>query len=268
MGISTVDTAHSPDLSTACGEDLVDNFVMSVLHIYADESCTSGNRYLALGGIALEAAFVETVLARLKAVREAHKTHGEVKWQKVSKTKLDFYKAYVDVFFNAAKDDDIHFYALYVDTWTFNHGRYNGGKAEIGFNKLIYQLLLHKFGRKYGANYLLHVFLDDRSTRHDPEDLRPMLNHDLAKWDIHGRPFRQLRFRDSKKCDLIQLNDLLLGTVGFKRNLHDKIAGCAPHKVKLAEHVVRRALENEKPHRLNSPQAKRFAVWPFKYRGG
>lgn len=240
---------------------------MPILNVYADESCTGGLKYLVLGGIAVEEAFVPDVLARLRAVRDKHNTHGEVKWQKVSKTKLEFYKAYVDVFFDASLNDDVHFYALYVDTATFNHSKYNGGESDLGFNKLIYQLLLHKFGRKYGLNYTLNVYLDERSTRHDPENLRPMLNHELARWDIKGDPFRQLRFKNSKECDLIQLNDLLVGTVGFKRNLHDKKPDCAPHKIELAEHIVRRALENEKPHRLNSTLAKRFAVWAFKYRG-
>jgi hypothetical protein len=239
---------------------------MSVLHVYADESCTS-HRYLALGGIALEADYVDIVLARLKAVRDAHSTYGEVKWQKVSKAKLDFYKAYVDVFFDAAQKDEIHFNALYVDTSTFNHTKYNDGEAETGFLKLIYQLLLHKFGRKYGDSYNLYVYLDERSTKHDPESLRPMLNSDLAKREIRGAPFKQLRFRNSKDCELIQLNDLLVGTVGFKKNLHDKVSGCSLHKISLAEHIVRRAIENEAPHRLNSREAKRFAVWPFKFRG-
>lgn len=238
---------------------------MTILHVYADESCTGGQQYLALGGIALNEAVVPALLSRLQAVREAHSTHGEVKWQKVSKAKLDFYKAYVDVFFDASMADEVAFYALYVDTHTFNHQKYNGGEAEIGFNKLIYQLLLHKFGRRYGYSNRIKVFLDARTTKHDPEDMRPMLNKDLAKWGVMDAPFRQIRFRDSKICDLIQLNDLLVGTVGFKRNLRDKVAGCSPHKSELAEHIVRRALENEKPHRLNSRQARRFAVWPFKY---
>lgn len=238
---------------------------MDVIHVYADESCTS-HKFLALGGIAMERDFAPVALERLKAVRDTFNTHGEVKWQKVSRSKLDFYKAYVDVFFDASATDDIHFYALYVDTSTFNHTKYNGGKAEIGFNKLMYQLLLHKFGRKYGTDHTINVYLDDRTTKHDPEELRPMLNHDLSRWGIKGRPFRQLRFRDSKECDLIQLNDLLVGVVGFKKNLHDKAEGCAPHKIALAQHIIRRALENEKPHRLNSAAARHFAVWPFIYR--
>jgi hypothetical protein len=239
---------------------------MTSMHVYADESCTSGNRYLALGGIAVEENNVPSVLERLAVVRARHDTHGEVKWAKISKAKLDFYRAYVDVFFDLAANDHLHFRALYVDTHTFKHHRYNGGDAEIGFNKLIYQLLLHKFGRAYGETFKIKVWLDDRTTKHDPEDMRPMLNHDLARWNVPGNPFRQLRFRNSKECDLIQLNDLLVGVVGFKRNLHDKKPDCSANKTALAEHIVRRALENERPHRLNSRAAKRFAVWPFAYR--
>lgn len=245
----------------------MDNSPMTILHVYADESCTGGQQYLALGGIALDEKRAAEILTKLTAVRNAYATYGEVKWQKVSKSKLAFYKAYVDVFFDASAVDEVHFHALYVDTHTFNHHKYNGGEAEIGFNKLIFQLLLHKFGRKYGASKRIKVFLDHRTTKHDPEEMRPMLNRELAKWGVHNDPFRQIRFRDSKICDLIQLNDLLVGIVGFKRNRRDKAPGCALHKIDLAEHILRRAHENEKPHRLNSPHAKRFAVWPFKFKG-
>lgn len=238
---------------------------MEMLDVYGDESCTSGNRFLCLGALAIERAKVPLMLESLKAIRTKHNTFGEVKWSKVSKAKLVFYRDYVDAFFAASKQDDIHFRALYVDTWTFDHHRFNSGNAEIGFNKLIYQLLLHKFGRVYGRTHGIEVFLDDRTTKHDPEDLRPMLNRHLAKYEIKSEPFRRIRFRNSKDCDLIQLNDVLLGVVGFKRNLHDKKHDCSAHKKTLADYIVRRALENEAPHRLNSAQAKRFAVWPFQY---
>ncbi|WP_345541738.1 DUF3800 domain-containing protein [Variovorax defluvii] len=241
---------------------------MSTFHVYADESCANDHRYMALGGVTLNSALVPDVLRRIKAVRDRHQTFGEVKWTKVSKSKLDFYREYVDVFFDASAADEMHFCALYVDTFTFNHHKYNGGQRDLGFNKLIYQLMLHKFGRRYGRSHDLHVYLDDRTTKHNPEQMRPMLNSDLAKWGINGQPFKRLHFRDSKGCDLIQLNDLLVGTVGFKRNLHDKVPGCAPHKIALGEHIVRRALQNEAPHRLNSAAARRFAVWPFRFGKG
>ena len=239
---------------------------MDMIDVYGDESCTSGHRYLVLGALAIERPLVAGVVDRLKAVRDRHNTHGEVKWSKISRAKLDFYKEYVDVFFDTSAQDDLDFRALYVDTHTFNHHRFNSGDAEIGFNKLIYQLLLHKFGRTYGANYGLDVRLDSRTTKADPDELRPMLNSDLCRWGITNRPFRRIRFAHSHECELIQLNDLLVGTVGFKKNLHEHRPGCSAHKIEMCQHIIRRALQNEKPHRLNSSHAKRFAVWPFQFR--
>ena len=67
---------------------------MTILHVYADESCTGGQRYLALGGIALGEELTPGILERLKAVRDAHATYGEVKWQKISRAKLAFYLLY------------------------------------------------------------------------------------------------------------------------------------------------------------------------------
>ncbi|TDP74084.1 DUF3800 domain-containing protein [Roseateles toxinivorans] len=239
---------------------------MEMLDVYGDESCTNGHRYLCLGALAIRRALVPLALEQLAAVRQRHNTHGEVKWSKVSGAKLAFYRDYVDVFFEASRQDDMHFRALYVDTHTFDHHRFNGGQAEIGFNKLIYQLLLHKFGRKYGERHGIEVFLDDRTTKHNPEELRPMLNNHLCQFDITSMPFKRIRFKNSKNCDLIQLNDVLLGVIGFKKNLHENKPDCSVHKKALAEHIVRRALENERPHRLNSAQATRFAVWPFQYK--
>lgn len=237
----------------------------ALMHVYADESCKDDHRYLALGGTCLEDSFAVTALARLKAVREAHNTHGEVKWSKVSRAKLSFYKQFVDVFFDCSKHDEMHFHSLYVDTRTINNAQFNYGDRDLGFNKLIYQLLLHKFGRKYAEHHHMHVYLDDRSTKHQPADLAPMLNRDLARHGLPSNGFRRVRFQDSKSTDLLQLNDLLVGTVGFKMNRHDKRPECAPHKIELAQHILERAWANDRPHRLHHRQARRFTVWPFRY---
>jgi len=239
-----------------------------MLHIYADESCKDAHRYMAMGATAVERTFEPEIAARFRAVRAAHNTFGEVKWTKVSRAKLGFYKRFVDVFFDASKADDMHFYGLHVDTQTFNHRRWNQGEAEIGFSKLIFQLLLHKFGRRYGADYPLTVYLDSRSTRHDPDEMRPMLNSELAKrWEIPTRPFRRITFIDSKKSDLVQVNDLLIGTIGFFKNKHHKRPDCSVHKLALAHYILQRAAECE-PEKFVSIKASRFSVWRFAYKKG
>jgi hypothetical protein len=212
---------------------------------------------------------VPEALALLTAVKSGAGSTSEIKWKRGSKFKLHYYKQYADVFFTLAACGKAHFQALYVDSHTFNHRQWNRGDADLGFNKLIYQLLLHRFGRRHGASHLIHAYLDKRTTRHDPEEMRPMLNHDLSRrWQIDGRPFRRVWFRDSDKCHLLQLNDLLIGSIGYLRNVMHKRAEAADHKTDLAWHITRQAIELERPFKVNSKQAKRFAVWPFAFKHG
>lgn len=240
-----------------------------MLNIYVDESCKDGIRHLILGGIAIELRHIQIVSDELLRQRDQFKTFGEVKWQKVSKAKLPFYKAYVDVFFNLSTSDLLQFHALHVNTSTFNHGKWNQGSSELGFNKLIYQLLLHKFGRRYGGYYRLYVFLDERTTQHTPETIRPMLNAALAKeWGIPGAPFRRLTFQDSKKSEILQLNDLLIGAIGFRKNGRHQLPEASPAKVELAEYIARQAVQLEHPIRVNSPKARRFTLWAFEFKKG
>lgn len=239
---------------------------MEMLHVYGDESCCSGGlKYASLGGIAVQQAKVGELNERLQKVKDHYGVTKEVKWTRISRGMLDFYRSYVDVFFDASAVDDMHFWSMYVDSHTFNHRKFNQGQVDVGFSKLFYQLLLHKFGRNYGEAHRIGVYLDFRSSKDDPDMMRPMLNNDLKNWGVHTSPFKRIEFRDSKKCNFIQLNDVLLGVIGFKKNLHDKRPECSPAKIDLANHIIRRAISNESPHRLNSRQARRFAVWPFSF---
>lgn len=236
------------------------------MNVYADESCKN-ERNLALGGIAMDHAGLQATMQRLVDIRAEFNTWGEVKWTKTSQAKLSFYKAFVDVFFDAASRDEMHFHCLYVDTGTFQHGRYSGGDRELGFNKLIYQLLLHKFGCRYGKSRPMHVYLDQRTTKHKPEEIRPMLNADLIKrHGITNYPFRRITFQDSKSSDIMQLNDLLVGVVGYKVNRHDRVPGCSQHKVHLANYMLDRVRAINGAKKATHRSVVRFTVWPFAYK--
>jgi hypothetical protein len=236
-------------------------------HIYGDESYKDTHKFLVLGGLVLDARELPSIEADLLAVRKKHrKETSEVKWSKCRSGNLRFYKDFLQVFFDRAVKDELHFHCMYIDTHTFNHARYNLGDAEIGFNKLIFQLLLHKFGRRYGESSPLFVYLDHRDAKDDPEAIRPMLNSALARdWNNHSRPFRGLQFRKSHKCELIQLNDLLIGAVGFRKNGRHHSPDTAKHKRELALHIVKELLKVEPYPEL--VRAKRFTMWKFKYKG-
>jgi hypothetical protein len=234
-----------------------------LLDIYVDESCKQDHEMMVIGGNAVKTINVPYILERFRGVREKHNTWGEVKWQKVSKTKLGFYTDFVDQFFRLAQLELIRFHCLYVDTNQFKHK----GDREETYNKLMYQLLLHKFGRKYGSEHQIHVYIDSDFTSQDPETMRPMLNAVLIRYRIRTAPFRRLAYVKSHDTDLVQVTDLIVGAVGARKNNHHKQDGAAPHKVALGQHIAQKARDVEAPIECASFWARRFSLWRFIYKG-
>jgi hypothetical protein len=179
---------------------------MALREIYVDESSQTKHRYLVLGAVTLPAEVSTELTRRVREVRLPELPASELKWTKVSRSKLAAYRRTVDVFFDMAAPQ---FHSVVVDTTKLDHNRYNQGSREIGFNKEVYQLLL-KCGRLYGGNF--HVYLDRRSTGAPTEELRLILNRGIRKrGDRRDWPYRRLHFRDSHEVEALQLADLLVG---------------------------------------------------------
>jgi hypothetical protein len=230
--------------------------------VYVDESCQNAHDFLVLGCIVIDSNKIETLKDALNAVRDRHATYGEVKWQKVSRNKFDFYKEFVDVYFDLATSDVLHFHTLVVECKTMDDSQFNGGNSDIGFNKLIYQLLLHRCGRRYQGP--LYVFLDDRPSPTPADAIRPILNAAMAKAGDSSAPFKRVTFVQSHASLAVQLVDVLIGAIGYRKNGKHNASGAAPHKIALANHIARRCIQLEaKPHYAS---AVKFTYWPFKYR--
>jgi hypothetical protein len=209
---------------------------MALHEIYVDESSQTKHRFSVLGATAVPLEASAELTRRLQAARLPELPASELKWTKVSRGKMAAYQRTVDVFFDLTEPQ---FHAVVVDTTKLDHHRYNQGSREIGFNKELYQLLM-KCGRLYGGNF--HVYLDRRSTHEATEELRLILNRGIRKQgDQRDWPYRRLHFRDSHDVAALQLTDLLVGAVAFRTNGHHQIAGAAPAKVWLSEHVLKRA---------------------------
>ena len=160
----------------------------------------------------------------------------------------------------------LHFHFLSVDTSTFNHRLHNGGNSELGFDKLIYQLLLHKFGAKYGKDNKIQVYLDERTTKNNPNLMTDILNAGLSKkLKITSNPYTRITFQNSKTSEILQVNDLLIGAIGFRKNKRHLSNDSAAHKKEFSEMIVRKAIMIEHPVKMNSPNASIFTSWDFKF---
>src|SRR3954467_12214642 len=131
-------------------------------HVFCDESCTSA-RYVVLGGVITPADTVAVLDSLIQAWRADSGMLGELKWTKVSKAKLSAYREFVDLFFDPAKNDHLHFNAVVFDTSQVDYATYHKGDRELGVYKFYYTFLIHKFGPyAHDDTSGLWVFLDHR----------------------------------------------------------------------------------------------------------
>jgi len=228
-----------------------------ILDGYIDESSQTQHRYLVIGGTILPKDSVADFIAALWDARKPELPTGEMKWGKVSRTKLPAYKRVVDTFFAPWYKDAPHFHSLVIDTSRQKHKVYNQGSREIGFNKEIYQLAM-KFGRLYWA--LFHIYPDQRTTDQSPDDLRLILNRGIRKkGDTRDWPYRRLQFRDSEKTELLQLTDMFAGAIAYRHNEHHRAANASPAKIELSEYILAKA--GIKDVKRDTPVRGKFTIW-------
>lgn len=233
--------------------------VREVYELYIDESSQTKHRFLVLGGIIVEAPLTSSLEEELSLARRPELPAGELGWTKVSRTKLDGYKRFVDVFFNNRyRVRPLEFHSLVVDMHRVRDKDFNQGSREVGFNKEIFQLCT-KFARLYPQRFF-YTYLDSRQTKSSTEELRLILNRHRAKrGDPRDWPFRRIHFRDSSKLQILQLVDVLLGGIAYRVNGHHLAADASPAKVELSRHILERAgIVNVA---IDTPIRGKFTVW-------
>jgi hypothetical protein len=184
--------------------------------IYCDESRAElfkeppgGNNFVLIGGIWIKAEDREEHKAAIKAIRSAHSLYAEFKWKKVSPSHLHFYKDLIQMFF----ERDIRFRTLVLRADELNAVRFHQSDNELMFYKFYYQLLHHwiiDFN-----NY--RIFLDTKTNRL-PDRLKT-LGQCLSNSNITSS--LKLQALPSHELDLIQLADLLIGTVSYRLHGRD-----------------------------------------------
>src|SRR3954463_4771011 len=98
-----------------------------IINIYCDESCHLQNdqqKVMAIGAVYCPASKKNEIFQRLFELKKKYnllpkfqknekdnRTHYELKWNKVSVSKINYFKDVIDFFFD---DDDLHFRVLVV----------------------------------------------------------------------------------------------------------------------------------------------------------
>ena len=238
-----------------------------LLHVYCDESRQTQDRYMVFGGIVVYASAVEAFSQAMTLWRDGQNMHAELKWTKVSNQKVAEYKSLVDLFFSLAGKNQLHFKSIVFDTTQIDYKTYHEGDRELGLYKFFYQFLLHSFGQyAVEKDRRMLVFFDRRQTKQKLSTFCVILNRGIRKkFRCDCDVVRNVQVVDSKKCDLMQIADVLMGAIGYQNNDCHLRPGARRAKIELADYIARKA--NLMSLKQNTPRKmKHFGIWLFQFR--
>ncbi|MBO0962460.1 DUF3800 domain-containing protein [Neobacillus sp. MM2021_6] len=205
-----------------------------MFNIYCDESCHLPNDnidIMVLGAISCPADKKEQVY---QDIREIKNTYGvnknEIKWTKVSSTKIEMYQRLVEYFF---KNDDLVYRAVVAKNKSWlDHKKFNNNDYDLWYYKMYYYLL-QWFCNNPSEEY--RIFIDIKDTKGAP---RVRKLHEVLcnnKYDFKKDIIKEINQINSDRADILQLTDLLTGALSFyHRGLYEN---GSPQKRKLVDTV-------------------------------
>lgn len=235
---------------------------------FADEAGISQDRFTVVGGICIHKNSISEVHDAIREYRKTANMNAELKWTKITNQKVEEYQELVDYFFALNSTNRAHFYAIIFDSHQWDHKSYNASDADVGLSKLYYQLTLHRFVKTCGRDpgHTLAICVDHRNSSTSLIDLKNMINAGARKsLGIDHYPVKQLVPFDSKKDDILQLNDVILGAVCAARNGKHLLPATRKAKREIAASVLKKSGLDS--YEQDTPRDNfRFSIWNMKPR--
>jgi hypothetical protein len=186
----------------------------SIINIYCDESCHlphDQQTAMVLGALWCFHAKVKEHNAAIADLKAKHNLspYFEVKWTKVSPSKLPFYRDLIDYFFDTPT---MGFRAWVVpDKAILDHDRYDQTHDDW-----YYKMYFYLIRNLIDPNRQYHIYMDIKDTRSRAKlgKLREVLHK--AKYDFSREIIRNVQHVHSHDIGIMQLADLLIGAVSYK----------------------------------------------------
>lgn len=180
---------------------------LNEINIYCDESCHlehDTSNVMVLGGIICPKQYKSKVFEEIKNIKHKHKLkYYEMKWTKISKAKIDFYKEIIEYFFESKI---LRFRGLIIpDKSILSHKKFNQTHDKF-YYKMYYDLLNPITRPPY--NYNIYIDIKDTQGHLKTNDLRNFLAYTVNK-------IQEVR---SEEIELIQLADLIIGANAYYCN--------------------------------------------------
>lgn len=202
-----------------------------LFYVYCDESrqdllvnknaITPTNRYACIGGIMIEYEYVNKVINDIKAIKSNHSVRNEISWTTVSDSKIHLYSDLIEYFF---KNEFLYFRSIIIDSSKVDNETFNNGDHELGYYKFYHQLLLNWLENKY--NYRVYTDNKTKANKKRLQSLKLYFNIKM-KDDV----ILSIQDIDSKFSPILQLENIIMGAVGYKMNFKGNGTSLAKNKI-------------------------------------
>lgn len=207
---------------------------MDTYNIYCDESChleNDGHRYMVLGALYCPIAKTHEIAIRIREIKQKHgiPSNRELKWTKVSSSKLALYKDLIDYFFD---DDDLNFRALIADKSILDHDTFNQTHDEW-YYKMYFDML--KVILDPECKYRIYLDIKDTLGGEKVSHLHEVLCN--SQYDFSHKIIERMQIVESHHVEQLQLADLIIGAISYLRNQN----GESQAKLDLVERIRNRS---------------------------
>lgn len=205
-----------------------------IINIYCDESChleNDGINVMVLGAIICSDDAKRKAFDRIREIKQNHKLAKdfEIKWTKVSESKIDFYLDLIDYFFD---NENLGFRALIVPNKNeLRHVDFNQSHDQF-YYKMYYDMLKILFNPKF--QYNIYLDIKDTNGAEKVKRLKDLLGLFLRKkYCLSKQIINRIQEVKSHEVELLQLADFLIGTISYI----NRGMGTNKGKIKVVEYV-------------------------------
>lgn len=234
---------------------------MVEIEVYCDESypdvlgskSLNKVKYLMIGSLWIDKQIREKLKEDIKSLKNKHNAFGELKWRKVSPSKLDFYKELIDLFI--LYEHYARFSCIAVEKSKIDLS-YHNNSNELAFYKFYYQLLQQWINRKF--TYTIFCDRKNNKNRNQYKTFKACLEHPAS----NPIDIKNLCALNSKESALLQFSDFLLGIASVKMNSTISLESAKMELIEYFENKLGRKIK------VTGPAENKFNIFKIKLKEG
>ncbi len=228
-------------------------------NVYCDESCHLQNDkspIMVLGAMYCPKEKKKDIYSDIRTIKEKHglSSYFEIKWTKVSESKVSFYLDLLDYFWN---NDNLHYRGLVAtEKDCLDHQKFNEGDYDLWY----YKMYFHMLGPIICQEDEYHILLDIKDTKggRRVQKLKEVLCNNI--YDFNSEVIKYIGQINSRESEILQLADLFNGALAYHyRGLEESIS---PNRGKID--FIEKLKSKQNIDKMTPRQAPKFNLFVWK----